>query len=151
MTVAFFGHRFVIEDIKDEIERVILENINSGEELVFYLGGYGSFDYQCASVCKKIKNEIGNCETVLVTPYLTDSHQEKIKEWMKLKMYDSVLYPPLEKVPLKFAISKRNEWMISEADLIIVYVKRCFGGAYNALKYAKRKKKRIINLAGEVL
>ena len=61
-------------------------------------------------------------------------------------MYDESLYPPLENVLPKFAISKRNEWMITNADLIIAYVNHSYGGAYKTLKIAKRRKKKIVNI-----
>ena len=66
---------------------------------------------------------------------------------MDKNLYDSTVYPPLENIPQKFAISKRNEWMINQADLIIAYVSHTYGGAYRSLEYARRKKKSIINLA----
>jgi len=59
---------------------------------------------------------------------------------------DMSIYPPIENVPLRFAILKRNEWMMKNADLIIAYVKRNYGGAYKSLQVAKRKKKKIINI-----
>ena len=78
---------------------------------------------------------------------MTVGQQEKIKNWMELRIYVSFIYPPLEKVPLKFAINKRNEWMIDQSDFVIAYVEHSFGGAYQSLKYAYRKGKRIVNLA----
>jgi len=59
---------------------------------------------------------------------------------------DTSIYPPIENVPPKFAISKRNEWMMISADLIIAYVNRSYGGAYKSLQVAKRRKKKIINI-----
>ena len=59
---------------------------------------------------------------------------------------DSSIYPPIESVPLKFAIAKRNEWMMENADLVIAYVNRNYGGAYQSLQIAKRRKKKIINI-----
>lgn len=50
------------------------------------------------------------------------------------KEYDEILYPELEQTPLKFAISKRNEWMVKHADYVFAYVNTHYGGAYNALK-----------------
>ena len=70
---------------------------------------------------------------------------------MKENLFDSIVYPPLEAVPLKFAIIKRNEWMIREADLVITYISHSFGGAYKSMRYAQRKKKRVINLAEQSL
>ena len=39
------------------------------------------------------------------------------------------MYPLLENVIPRFAISKRNEWMIDKADLIIAFVNHEYGGA----------------------
>ena len=90
--------------------------------------------------------DIGFVKSALA-PYMSVAQQEKIKEWIHLGLYDSVVYPPLEQVPLKFAISKRNEWMISQSDFVIAYVEHSFGGAYQGLHYARQKGKRIVNLA----
>ena len=74
------------------------------------------------------------------------SQQEKINISIKFKEYDSSIYPPLEGVPYKLAIIKRNEWMIDKADLIVAYVNTEYGGARRALTYARRRNKSIINL-----
>ena len=62
------------------------------------------------------------------------------------KEYDEILYPEIESVPLKFAISKRNEWMVNNADYVIGYVQTHYGGAYNTLLYAHKHKKPYTNL-----
>ncbi|MBQ7364673.1 MAG: hypothetical protein IJW46_03665, partial [Clostridia bacterium] len=83
---------------------------------------------------------------VYVTPYISLSEQAKIKELLKYGLYDESLYPPIENVPLRFAISKRNEWMMTNADLVVVYVNQQYGGAYTSLQVARRKKKKIVNI-----
>lgn len=149
MIITFIGHRFVYEYDKlcDMVEKCILKNAEHENSISFYCGGYGSFDNLCAKVCSKIKQKLKNCEIVFVTPYITISYQKNTELLLKEKIYTSVIYPPLEKTPAKFAIVKRNRWMIEEADLVIAYVNKTFGGAYSSLSYAKRKNKRIINLA----
>lgn len=149
MTVTFFGHSKIYDAnfIYQNIKNTITENIGNCEKILFYCGGYGDFDNLCAKACRAVSETRNNCEVIFVTPYITESHQNKIKHIMETKLYDSVLYPPLENVPLKFAISRRNEWMANEADIIIAYVEYSYGGAYKALEYAKRKGKHIINLA----
>ncbi len=139
MIISFLGHRslYGYERLIERIEKAITENIiDSNEDIVFFCGGYGDFDDLCAQVCRYIKGNLKKCEIVLVTPYMTLAQQEKIKSWIDLGLYDATIYPPLENVPLKFAISKRNEWMIDQSDIIIAYVKHSFGGAYQSLKYA---------------
>lgn len=149
MVVAFFGHSslYITDELCNDIYGTIKKIIHHGEKLSFYCGGYGDFDNLCARICRSIKKGNPLCEVVFITPYITETQQRKIKELMDKKLYDSVIYPPLETVPPRFAISKRNEWIIQQADLIIAYVKYTYGGAYKALQYAQRKKKLIINLA----
>ncbi|MBQ1962789.1 MAG: hypothetical protein II369_01575 [Clostridia bacterium] len=93
-----------------------------------------------------MKAEYPEIEIIYVTPYLGRSEQARIREMQMCGLCDGALYPPLEGTPPKFAISKRNEWMMENADLIIAYVERGYGGAYQALRIAERKRKKIINL-----
>ena len=80
-----------------------------------------------------------------VTPYITESYLKGRLEYDRYK-YDDVVYPEIENVPLKFAISARNKWTVSQCDIVVVYINHTSGGAYEAAKHAKRKNKRIINL-----
>ena len=147
MIITFVGHSFISssdkvkELVKEQIRNIIFEN-----HTTFYLGGYGAFDEICALACRELKKEYSNIETVYVTPYINDSQQSKIKAMQNCGLCDTSLYPPLENVPPRFAISRRNEWMITNADLIIAYVNQNSGGAYKSLQIAKRKKKKILNI-----
>ena len=148
MTIAFLGHGNIsnTKALSDKIRETIIANIKECDSVNFYCGGYGDFDNISALVCNQIKKEIP-AKVFFITPYITENQQKKTKLLLESAIYDYVLYPPIEKTPLKFAIVKRNEWIIKEADLIICFVSRKYGGAYTALKYALRKGKRIINLA----
>ena len=64
-----------------------------------------------------------------------------------MKSFDSIIYPEIEKTPPRFAILKRNFWMINKADLVIAYVKHSWGGAAKSFNYAKKLNKKFINLA----
>ena len=117
-----------------EAERLI----NNGAD-TFLLGGYGNFDYLCAQAVKKLKDKYPHITSILVIPYLNRTYNDEL--------YDLTEYPPLERVPPRFAISKRNEYMVQKADVVIAYVKYDFGGASTTLNYAIRKKKEIILLS----
>lgn len=149
MIISFFGHSslYATKELSKRVSQTIKQAIEREEKITFYCGGYGDFDAICAEVCRAIKKDHPLCEAVFVTPYMTEAQQRKIKELMNSKLYDSCVYPPLENVPPRFAIIKRNEWMVEKADLIIAYVECSFGGAYKALQYARKKGKQIINLA----
>ena len=67
-----------------------------------------------------------------------------------LRQYDSTVYPPLETVPRRFAISHRNRWMVESADVVVAYVLHDWGGAATTLRCAKQKKKQIISYRDEM-
>ena len=116
--------------------------------VVFFLGGYGNFDSFAWSCAKKYKEKHRQAKLVYITPYvLTDKRNDPFE--YKKSRFDLVLYPGLENVPPKFAISRRNRWMVEQADLVIAYITHTYGGAYATYTHAKRKKKLLYNIARE--
>ncbi|MBR3895072.1 MAG: DUF1273 family protein [Clostridia bacterium] len=148
MIITFLGHSSISsgDKVKETVKEQLQKYITNSVEMICYLGGYGDFDTICARVCRELKAEYEGIELVYVTPYMSLSEQAKIKEKQKYGFFDTSIYPPLEKVPPKFAILKRNEWMITSAELIIAYVNHNYGGAYQSLRFAKSRKKKIINV-----
>ena len=59
--------------------------------------------------------------------------------------YDDSVYPPLESVPPRFAIPKRNQWMVQQSNVVVSYVLHDWGGAAATLRYARQKKKIILS------
>ena len=149
MIVAFVGHARVswCERVKDAVKKQIVDIITSECRLSCYVGNHGDFDEICACACRDLKKQGLDIELVFVTPYISESQQHRIKEMMDSGLYDATVYPPIESVSPRFAISKRNEWMMTNADVVIAYVNRTYGGAYKALCTAKRHSKKIINIS----
>lgn len=149
MVITFFGHRSLVgmEQIKKRVKNALEGYETEGKETVFYCGGQGDFDALCAEVCREWTKTHRDSLLYLITPYITETAQSRNEELMKAGAYDGILYPPLEKVPYRYAIVKRNEWMVREADVIIAYVKQSYGGAYKALSYAQKMGKRVVNVA----
>ena len=143
MIISFFGHRdFFDENIKREDVVSLIESKAKEEPVDFYLGQYGKFDaftYECA---KLYKEKHPTAKLYFVTPYIHPNYSRlKDKE-----RFDGIIYPEIENVPKKYAISKRNEWIVDQSDFIIFYISHNFGGAYNALKVVTKKKLQHINL-----
>lgn len=137
MIVTFCGHREVREPEKVRnwlyvtVEGLILEGADC-----FYLGGYGRFDAMAANIVRELKGKYPHIRSVLTLPYLDREYD--------LSGYDESIYPPLENVPRRYAISKRNEYMVDKADVVVAYVVYGFGGASKTLRYAERKQKWIV-------
>ena len=52
----------------------------------------------------------------------------------------------LENALPKFAISKRNDWMINNSQIVITYVRHNFSNSHKWLEKAKKKGLGVINL-----
>lgn len=143
MTVTFCGHAQIsqCEDVKCWLYSVTQNLIEQGAT-TFYLGGYGAFDSLAASVLQEQKKRYPQIELILVLAYLNTGRDTS--------GYDSTVYPPLETVPRRFAISHRNRWMVESADVVVAYVLHDWGGAATTLRCAKQKKKQIISYRDEM-
>lgn len=143
MTVAFCGHAQISQSEKIEkwLYDVTQKLIEQGAT-TFYLGGYGAFDSLAASVLREQKKRYSQIELVLVLAYLNTGRDTS--------GYDSTVYPPLETVPRRFAISHRNRWMVEASDVVVAYVLHDWGGAATTLRCAKQKKKQIISYRDEI-
>lgn len=137
MNVTFCGHAQIwqSEEIEKWLFHVTQSLIEQGAT-TFYLGGYGAFDSLAASVLREQKKRYRNIELILVLAYLNTGRGTS--------GYDSTVYPPLETVPRRFAISHRNRWMVEAADVVVAYVLHDWGGAATTLRYAKQKDRKII-------
>ena len=134
MTITFCGHSKInrTEDFSKWLDMILPSFIEWGAA-TFYLGGYGVFDGLAAAALRKQKEAYPHIELILVLPYLNRD--------IDASRYDSTTYPPLEKVPPRYAIVKRNEWMVCESDVVISGVTHGWGGAAKTLEFAQRKKK----------
>ena len=54
------------------------------------------------------------------------------------------VYPPLERVPRRFAIARCNRWMVDQAD-VVACVQRSWDGAAEMLRYAQRRGKAVLS------
>ena len=149
MVVTFCGHSTYVKKLEDE-EKVlsILENVLRNECAEFYLGEYGNFDSFAYGCSKKFKERHPTTKLIFITPYIGDHYQKNGAEY-QADRFDLVLYPGIENVPPKYAITHRNSWMATQADIVIAYVTHKYGGAYTMYRYAKGKKKKVYNIAEE--
>ena len=138
MTVTFCGHRHCPDspEIRSWLVSCVEALIAKGAD-TFYLGGYGDFDRIAASVVWKLKDKYPHIESVLVLAYLGRE--------VNADKYDRTMYPPIESAPMRFAITARNRWLVDNSDVLVAYIILDSGGAADTRRYAKRKKKLILN------
>lgn len=150
MIIAFCGHRSipdtetVYKKLKDELTNIFNNAEKHHLKLTFYCGGYGNFDFLAARTVNKLKDSFPDiaCLNIFVTPYITENYKYKNEQMRKI--FDDIIYPPIESVPYRYAIPRRNEWIATNADLLIAYVIYSWGVAAKMLEYAKKRGKQII-------
>lgn len=111
--------------------------------LNFYVGNNGQFDHLVAAVLRELKSRNSQISYSIVLVYLP----EREKEYNQLSYTETVYPEGLEYTPPRFAISKRNQWMVQQSDYVIAYVEHSIGGAAQFTEYARKKYKTVINLA----
>lgn len=136
MIVTFCGHRDV--ERPDEVRAWLLQCtgmlIEAGAS-EFLLGGCGAFDRLAADAVASWKARCPHVRATLVLAYLDRPPARG--------PYDGNVYPPLENAPRRYAIARRNEWMVRQADAVIAYVQGSAGGAARTLRAARRMGKAI--------
>lgn len=150
MTVCTFaGHREVfLSSVNQDIDNALSELVQSEDDYMFYSGGMGDFDFMCEAAVRRLKKRCPhlNIRLNLVLPYMTNQINRD-KDYYESR-FDNIIIPmDLMGVHYKAAIKKRNRWMVDQADKILAYVYRDFGGAFDTIKYALRTGKPVLNLA----
>lgn len=140
MVCTFLGHRdcydldFVI--LLNAVEKLIKDGVNT-----FYVGHQGRFDDMVLKCLIKLYKRYPHITFSVVLAYMPT--QKPVTN----TYFEYSIYPEgLETCPLRFAIDRRNNWMINKADYCLCYINHSWGGAYKFAQKAKQKGLTIINL-----
>ena len=139
-TACFFGHRDVTHDIRAKLQFIIEQLITEEQIYNFYVGHQGQFDSMVRSVLKELKVKYPHIRYTVVLAYMPDEHIKEVYG-------EDTLYPDgLETVPRRFAISKRNDWMIQHSGYAVCYVHKITGGAAKFREKAEKKGLKVVDV-----
>ncbi len=139
---AFFGHRDLFgksEQIADVLHHIIIDLIHHGVD-VFYVGNHGEFDILSSKIACDLKTIYPQIQVVVVLCYPNEL------QYLKCQFTDFIMPVEIEKAPKRASIIKRNQWVVDNTDCVVCYICDKIGGAYRAVQYAQKHKKKIINL-----
>ena len=146
MKTAFIGHRKIFaKDIYERLVTAIQTEIENGCK-EFTMGTHGEFDQLALSVCRSLRQTHTDLEIeVVITSLNTIKKDGKLAAPfadVKTVMFD------IEETHYKRKITLSNRQMIDGCDTLICYVdERLYrSGAKTAMRYAKKKGLKIINL-----
>lgn len=140
MVVTFFGHKDTPKSIETVLRANLIDLIENYGATEFYVGNNGKFDVMVYRQLEEL-SQIYPITYSIVLAYLP-------VEKNKYFDFTNTIYPEgIETVPKRFAISRRNKWMIQRADVVVTYVTNNFGGAYQFKSIAEKEGERIIELS----
>ena len=139
-TCCFFGHREVTHNIREKLKATIEKLITEDNVTDFYVGHQGQFDSMAYSVLKELKAKFPHIRYTVVLAYMSDEHIREL-------FGENTLFPDgLETVPKRFAISKRNDWMIQQSGFAVCYVYKITGGAAKFREKAEKNGLRVVDV-----
>lgn len=142
MTCTFFGHRDAPKEIEPKLRATLIRLIENKGVDTFYVGDRGSFDNMARNTLKNLKEEypfIRYAVALSGVPGKRGEHDEKD--------YSDTFCPYVyENFHPKYAIVKRNRWLILNSDFVVTYVYKNFGGASQFKDLAVKKGKKVIEL-----
>ena len=114
---------------------ITVENVKK-----FYVGTNGNFDKMVYRILKVLENEY-QIEVNVVLAYLNFKTEN-----VYFDIADTIFPDILEKTPFRFAINRRNEYMIKNSHYIICCVDNTLTNSYKYIEIALRNKLKIINI-----
>ncbi len=107
---------------------------------MFYVGNNGNFDTMVRRQLEALSQTYHITYSVVLA-YLPGKKNE-------YDDYTNTILPEgIESVPKRFAISYRNKWMVEQSDIVITYVARTYGSAWQFKAMAERQGKTVIELS----
>ena len=140
MVCTFFGHsEYCGLDkavLRDAIEALIKQGVTE-----FLVGDRGWIDGMVFSCLQELGNDYPGITYSVALAYLPTRKGDH-------DIYRGRSFYPagLETGPAKFAIERRNRYMISVSDVCLCFINRTFGGAYKFARMARNRGLQVINL-----
>ena len=140
MTVTFFGHKDTPKEIEPTLRTTLVDLIENHGATEFYVGNNGNFDTMVRRQLEKLSQTYPITYNIVLA-YIPTKKSE-------YDDFTNTLLPEgIETVPKRFAISYRNKWMVEQSDIVITYVARTYGGAWQFKALAERQGKMVIELS----
>lgn len=151
MICAFFGNRDVYLSAQKKkrlealIEKLIVEEVVTH----FWVCREGIFDRTAKNTVLELKRKYPYITIDEIGARRIDPEDDEFFDPSTRKLYN---YSIPEEVSLslsRFAICRRNDYILKHADIFICHVLSICGKSYQYMKKAERKGKRVINLCDD--
>jgi hypothetical protein len=125
---------------------MIFQQIRSATIKIQYLIVTFMIDPWLSDPCSNEEKEAALKEKRFITkPIVPLPYPVKDLEYYQA-YYNDVIFPLDPKTHFKAAITKRNQWMIENCNLLIAFVQKNKGNSYKGLQYAKKMEIPVVQL-----
>lgn len=139
---TFFGHRECPLSVKPKLQVLLVELIEKHDVGRFYVGQQGSFDVMVCAVLRELVEQYPHIRYYIVLERLP------VQQGRAIQSPANTIFPEgLEAAPPRWAVSRRNEWMLKQSDYVVTYITHDWGGAARFAARAAQQRKKIINVA----
>ena len=138
-TCTFFGHSDTSDTIAPMLQQEIVALIEQHGVTRFYVGNHGNFDRIVVHMLQRLQAIYPHIRYTVVLAYSPTVPGTYPTE--------NTLYPEeMACVPKRFAIDRRNRWMLKNSKFVITHVQAPTGGAAKFKAVAEKQQKTVINL-----
>lgn len=142
MICALFGNSKLFEDVEQILQQALCALIQEHSTVNFYVGTHGDFDSAALRVLKKLKGQYPFMDYTIILAYLPTKKDALSDSDASHSVFPQIL----DSVPLRFAIDKRNRFMLEQADIILTYTRYSTGNTAKYKQLAVKKGKTVIEL-----
>ena len=135
---TFFGHHDCPERIRPKLREAIIDLIFHENVDMFYVGNHGHFDSMVRSILRELQTAYPQIRYAVVLAYMPEKPAEGGD------YSDTMLPEGIERVPKRFAISRRNSWMLEKSCYVVAYVTHPWGGAARFAEKAEKHGRKVI-------
>lgn len=139
MVCTFFGHADAPPNLQERLEILLTDYIPHHDATVFYVGHHGNFDAMVKTTLQKLKPLYPHIEYAVVLAYLPYDKKQGYQN-------DTIFPETLENVPPKYAIDRRNRWMIKQSDTVFTYVSYKISRTARWREYARKQGKIMVDV-----
>lgn len=140
---TFIGHKDCPQEIKEKLCETVEDLIVNSDVRRFYVGTHGSFDRLVYKVLCDFESKY-EIEIIVVLSYLYH------KKDVYYDLSKTVFPEEVDKADKKYAIIRRNEFMIKRSQVLVCYVNNMVSNSYKYMTQASKKGLRIINISDVV-
>lgn len=137
-TCVLFSQSAFSPAMEPALEGLIRRAVVEFDAAIFLCGGYGAFDSCAARIVDRLQEEYPRIRLQLLLAHMPAQQTDGA---MGVRLPDH-----LEQLPPRYALARRNSWLLEQGDILIVHIDTPRGAIYRHCCAARAQGKPVLNL-----